>query len=126
MHVHVPKKHHIHKTDPVERLDMFVGYAENSKAYRVLVWDTGSLQVIESASCTFAEHTSPTIGSNARRAVEQSNSRATAESDEDEFWCEYLVMLPHASKQIPADTATEPQFELADVTEDQSGEQGDV
>jgi transposase InsO family protein len=91
VHIHVPKKQIVHKTDPVGRTGMFVGYAENSKAYRVLVWDSGKLSVLESASCTFAEHTSPTIDSRAHRAVDM-QPRTSVDSDEEDFLVEDLFL----------------------------------
>jgi hypothetical protein len=122
VHAHVPKRHHMHKTDPVGRLGMFVGYAENSKAYRVLVWHKGYLDVIDSARCTFAEHTSPTIDSTARRAMEHAITTEDADLDEDDFWFEDLVVLPHANASIPEDDAIEPQFEVI-VPEEHANDQ---
>jgi transposase InsO family protein len=91
VHMHVPKHQQVHKTDPTGKLGMFIGYAENSKSYRVMLWDTGRLHVTESASCTFAEHISPTISTSARRAIEQEVQEA---DDDDDWWYEQLVNLP--------------------------------
>jgi hypothetical protein len=66
--VHVLKHQQVHKTDPTGTLGMFIGYEEDSKAYRIMLWYTGRLHVVESASCTFAERISPTISTSARRA----------------------------------------------------------
>jgi transposase InsO family protein len=116
VHVHVPKQKHKHKTDPVGRTGMFVGYAQYSKAYRVLTWDTGKLQVIESANCVFAEHLSPTIPISAHRTTE---SDPTAESDDDEFWFEDLMVFPVLPEaENPEEYAVASDHEGSDTDDD--------
>jgi hypothetical protein len=128
-HVHIPKQLQVHKTDPTGRLGMFIGYAENSEAYRILSWDTGKLLVIESACCTFAEHTSPTIDLSTCQAIAQQVQTEVFDDDDDDWWYENLVNLPVHNK---GETAEEEGFTEADLvnagedTDDEEGEEADA
>jgi hypothetical protein len=92
-HVHIPKDQR-KKTDPVSTTGMFVGYAQFSKAWRVLTWRTGKLVIIESASVTFAEHVSPSIQELNQKLLVPVDS--TPFPDDDDFFFMGLVPIPTA------------------------------
>jgi hypothetical protein len=76
-----------------------------------MLWDTGRLHVTESASCTFAEHISPTISTSARRAIEEEVQEA---HDDDDWWYEQLVNLPDHRES--GDANHEEVFDYVDLT----------
>jgi hypothetical protein len=98
-HVHIPRDQR-KKTDPVSTTGIFVGYAEFSRAWRVLTWSSGKLRIIESASVTFAEHTSPTI-SELNDALAVPVDTDPFPDEDDDFFYVGLVPIPTAARHDP-------------------------
>jgi hypothetical protein len=99
-HAHIPKEQR-KKTDPVSATGMFVGYAQFSKAWRVLIWRAGKLTIIESASVKFDENSSPSIKEMNKALIVPVNDAPLPDEDDDFFFMG-LVPIPAAEHQLPA------------------------
>jgi hypothetical protein len=90
--VHIPRKLR-DKTDPVSKKGLFVGYAEFSRAWRVLIWHFNKFVVMKSASVIFAKHLSTSMQS-LKGAPTGSNTPDIESDTGDASFYAGLVQLP--------------------------------
>jgi hypothetical protein len=95
-HVHIPRKLR-DKTEPVSKKGLFVGYAEFSRAWRVLIWRSNKYIVIESASVAFAEHLSASLQSLKRPPTDSNTPDIECDTEKTSFNAGLVQLPPEAA-----------------------------